>query len=154
MKREFFLLVTEAWNLEKLFKLRNRDRDAKSKPAMRSCYFTCHTCLLLNKRSMDKEILILFQNKYYCLPVLDIPVHERNGNRERKRSCVHFFIPVKKHMKSAWAFCPISLLPWMLTETVLLNWQQTEPDPGAVYREMEQWWRKGVKIALFVLFNL
>lgn len=78
----------------KFFKLENRERDAESKSAMRSYYSTGCTCLLLNKGSMDKEILILFQNKYYCLPVLDIPVSERNGNRERKLHFL-FFIPVK-----------------------------------------------------------
>lgn len=98
VKRELFLLVTESSNLEKFFKLGNRERDAESKSAMRSCYSTGCTCLLLSKGSTDKEILILFQNKYNCLPVLDIPVSERNGNRERKSSCISSFYTSKNPM--------------------------------------------------------
>lgn len=95
MKREFSLLITESCNLEKSLKLGSRERGAESKSAIRSCNFTGCFFLLLSKMSVDKEMLILFQNKYYCLTVLDIPVSGRNGNRERKSSCIHFFIPVK-----------------------------------------------------------
>lgn len=118
-----FLLVTKSCNLEKFFELGNSEQGAESKSAMRSCYFTGCINLLLRKTSMDKEILILFQNKYYCLIVLDILVSERNGNRETKKLLHSLFCTSKNPMKlkSAFVFCPISLLPWMLTERVLLK---------------------------------
>lgn len=104
----------------KFFKLGNRERDAESKSAMRSCYSTGCTCLLLNKGSTDKEILILFQNKYYCLPVLDIPVSERNGNRERKSSCISFFLYQSKihEVEVSLCFLPYFFAP---VETILLK---------------------------------
>lgn len=75
---------------------------------------------------MYKEILVLFQNKwYYCLPVLDIPVSERDGNRESKGSYIPFLYQQNKGSKpvlSALFLCTDQIfLPWMLTERVLLK---------------------------------
>lgn len=120
---------------------------------MRLCYFTGCTYLFLSKMNMDREILILFQNKYYCLPVLNTPVFVRHGNRERKSSCIHFFIPVKKHEVSL-CFLPYFFAPLDVNRNSTIKTGRRLSQTPELYTEKWNMDEEKRLIALFVLLNL